>query len=165
MCTFLAFESVSGRGETANGSGPLLWLLPSAFISWAVRLCPAGHGPAQAVICCRDPPSVLTVDSTRDEKDQMRSKAQEASLFRGRGSVMRFWTFQRSDLAAQRGCKSLCAGLLFRGEADRSARLGGRPARLARRSSCTGGNGRSKRGLLVVALGRPLAGFASGMRC
>lgn len=105
-----------------------------------------------------------TVDGSRDEKDQMRSKVQEASLFRGRGSVMRFWMFQRSDLAAQRGSKSMCAGLLFRGQADHSARLGGRPARLARRSSCTGGNGRSKRGLLVVALGRPLAGFVSGMR-
>lgn len=45
----------------------------------------------------------------------MKSKAQETRLFRGRGSVMRFWMFQRSDVAAQRGSKSLCAGLLFRG--------------------------------------------------
>lgn len=77
----------------------------------------------------------------------MKSKAQEARLFRGRGSVMRFWMFQRSDLAAQRGSKSLCAGLLFRGYEDHSARVGGRPARLARRSSGTGVNERSKWGL------------------
>lgn len=71
--------------------------------------------PRLSVICCRDCLSVPTVDGSRDEKDQMRSKVQEASLFRGRGSVMRFWMFQRSDLAAQRGSKSVCVGLFSGG--------------------------------------------------
>lgn len=116
-------------------------------------LCRAECGPTQTVICCRDQLSVPTVDTSRDEKDQMKSRAQEASLFRGRGSVMRFCMFQRSDLAAQRGSKSLQAELLVRGggQMDGSARVGGRPARLAARqgrSSWTGGKGRSNWGFL-----------------
>lgn len=82
---------------------------PAGFISWTVMLGRAECGQVQSVICCRDQLSVPTVDTSRDGKDQMKSRAQEASLFRGRGSVMRFWMFQRSDLAAQRGSKSLAS--------------------------------------------------------
>lgn len=64
----------------------------------------------------------------------MKSQSREASLFRSRGSLMSLWLFHRSDLAAQRGSDSICAGLQFRGQADRWTRFGGRPARLVRRS-------------------------------
>lgn len=116
-------------------------------------LCRAECGPVQTVICCRDQLSVPTVETSRDEKDQMKSRAQEASLFRG----VRFGD-AGLDVSEKRPSRSkrvqVPCELSFwsRGEQmDGSVRVGGRPARLAAlagRSSWTGGNERSYWGIL-----------------
>ena len=124
----------------------------TAFILWG-GACFAEHDIIQSNLsflsCAAETlfplPSLDTNSTNRKEKVGMKSQAREISLFRSRGSAARFWMFQRSDLAAQRRPASLCTGLQFRGQADGSARFGGRPGRLARRSSGTGGKERPKR--------------------
>lgn len=108
-----------------------------------------------ADVLCRCRLSTL-VEGTKRRPDEV--MAQGTSLFRGRGSVLKFWMFQRNDLAAQRGSKCSAPGSGSGDELTIRYDSAGPPRR-----SFGSWRGGSKQAL-VVAPGRPLTGWAFGMR-
>lgn len=168
MCTSISNQGFTKRSEVERRRRARSCML-SKRSSYGPP-CFAEQDVVQSSLSCHVLPKAVcplpNVDTNREEKVRMKSQSREASLFRSRGSVMRFWLFQRSDLAAQRGLRFP----VRRAPVQRA----GRSLDMLRRSpwaSCV----QIVRGQVVtsalktdrlgnVALGRPLmTGFRFGM--